>query len=234
MNEIVSLQINNERITANRGMTLIEIAREYGISIPTLCSIKGLTLVGSCRLCMVEIEGYNRLQTACSTPVEEGMVVQTQSPRVQKYRKMILELMLSEGNHVCSTCTSNGTCELQGLADQIGVEEVRFDYLHQAKPRDDTHKRFVRDQNRCILCTRCVRVCREIESVEALGVASKGLESEIITDLGEHWGDSATCTTCGKCIHICPTGALFEKEFPSGFSVATLDIRQSRKPQTPA
>jgi len=211
MDDIVSLIINGERITAHRNTTLLTAAREHGLQIPTLCYIESISAPGGCRLCLVEVEGSNTLQTACTTLVEQGMVVSTNSPRVTKYRKMIIELLLSEGNHVCTVCVANGTCELQGLAAQLGVDHVRFDYLHPAKQRDETHTRFVFDSNLCTLCARCVRVCDEVEHARTLDIAGKGIHSLVIMDMDDHWGNSATCTSCGKCLTVCPTGALFEK-----------------------
>jgi bidirectional [NiFe] hydrogenase diaphorase subunit len=167
--------------------------------------------VGACRLCLVEIEGGNKLQPACVTRVEEGMVVHTRSPRLLKYRRMLLELLFAEGNHVCSVCVANGHCELQNLGYTVGMDSVRFDYLYPDKRVDASHERFVLDHNRCVLCTRCLRVCDEIEGAHTWDIAGRGVDAYVITDMAGDWGASNTCTGCGKCVLVCPTGALFEK-----------------------
>ncbi|HTX75421.1 MAG TPA: 4Fe-4S binding protein, partial [Terracidiphilus sp.] len=158
----------------------------------------------------VEIKGSNKLQPACVTQVFEGMEVTTQSERLRQHRQMILELLFAERNHVCSVCVSNGHCELQALAQSQGVTHVRLPYRNPALPVDASHERFTADHNRCILCTRCVRVCAEVEGAHVWDVMGRGIDSMVITDLHEEWGKS-TCTRCGKCVQVCPTGALFDK-----------------------
>jgi len=211
MREIRTLKIDGEMISAHEQTTILDAAREHGISIPTLCHLDGLNDVGACRLCLVEIDGQNHLQPACVTRVEEHMVVRTTSARLLKYRKMILELLFAEGNHVCSVCVINGECELQNLAYDAGIDHVRFDYLHQDRRVDSTHDRFVLDHNRCVLCSRCVRVCDDIEGARTLNIAGRGEGSWLVSDLADAWGEAHSCTSCGKCILVCPTGALFEK-----------------------
>ncbi len=212
--EIKTLTLDGELISASASSTVLEAAREHSVYIPTLCHLDGLSEVGACRLCMVEIEGNNRLQPACVTRVEENMVVKTTSPRIKKYRRMIIELLFAEGNHVCSVCVLNGHCELQEIGYKVGMDHVRFDYLHQDKKVDATHDRFVLDHNRCVLCQRCVRVCDEIEGAHTWDIAGRGIEAFVITDLASEWGASTSCTSCGKCTLVCPTGALFEKGKP--------------------
>jgi bidirectional [NiFe] hydrogenase diaphorase subunit len=124
---------------------------------------------------------------------------------------MVIEMLFSEGNHICAVCVSNGHCDLQYLAQRLGVDHNELPYLHQQKPVDASHYRFAIDHNRCVLCTRCVRVCDEIEGAHTWDVMSHGIDSQVITDLMQPWGDSETCTSCGKCIQVCPTGALFKK-----------------------
>src|SRR5207253_7657647 len=126
-------------------------------------------------------------------------------------RKMIVELLFAERNHVCSVCVANGHCELQDLAVSVGVDHVRYEYQFPALKVDVTHDRFGVDHNRCILCTRCVRVCDEVEGAHTWDVMGRGTDARVITDLNQPWGDSDTCTSCGKCVNVCPTGALFEK-----------------------
>ena len=138
-------------------------------------------------------------------------MVNTHSDRLVKYRKMILELLFAERNHVCAVCVMNGHCELQWEAAEIGMDHVRYDYLNPDLPMDASHKQYVLDHNRCILCTRCVRVCDEIEGAHAWDVMGRGVDSRIVADLNQPWGTSTACTSCGKCVQVCPTGALTDK-----------------------
>lgn len=208
--------LNDQLITAAQGQTILTAAREHGIAIPTLCELEGLSTVGACRLCLVEVVGSSRLLPACTTEVQEGMVVVSESPRLKRYRQTILELFLSERNHVCAVCVSNNHCELQTRAIEQGVTHVRFDYLMPALPVDMSHERFAVDHNRCLLCTRCVRVCDEIEGAHTWDVMGRGTHARVITDMAQPWGDSESCTSCGKCVQVCPTGALFDKQATAG------------------
>jgi bidirectional [NiFe] hydrogenase diaphorase subunit len=216
---VLTLTVNDQAITATQGQTLLEAARDAGIVIPTLCHLEGVTDIGACRLCLVEVSGTHRLLPACVTAAVEGMVVQTETERLQEYRKMILEMLLAERNHICSVCVANGRCELQSLAAQRGVDHVRFAYQYPHVGMDLTHERFGLDHNRCILCTRCVRVCDQIEGAHTWDVAGRGHEARVITDLAQPWGESITCTSCGKCVMACPTGALFRQ----GATVAEIE-----------
>ena len=159
----------------------------------------------------MEITGIPKLLPACTTKVAEGMEVKTQSERLQKYRRMILELLFAERNHVCAVCVANGHCELQTLAYSQGLDHVRYEYTFPKWNVDITHRLFGMDHNRCILCTRCVRVCWHIEGAGTKNVSGRGAKSKIITDLNQSWGVSESCTECGKCVMSCPTGALFKK-----------------------
>jgi len=208
---VVTLTINGELVSAQEGQTILAVAREHGIHLPTLCHLEGLSERGGCRLCLVEMEGTNKLQAACTTIVQEGMTIRTESERLTNYRKMILELLFAERNHVCAVCVMNGNCELQWQAANQGMDHVRFEYLSPDLPMDASHDRFVLDQNRCILCTRCVRVCDEVEGAHTWDVMGRGVNSRVITDLNQPWGSSTSCTSCGKCVQVCPTGALAAK-----------------------
>jgi len=208
---VKTLEIDGKMVTGLAGQTVFNVAWDNAIRIPRLCHVGGLSDAGACRLCLVEIEGQRKLQAACLTPVEEGMVVRTASERLREHRKLIVELLFAERNHICAVCVSNGDCELQDLATELGIDHVRLRYQFPKLSVDTTHERFGLDQNRCILCTRCVRVCDEVEGAHTWDVAGRGTKSVIIADLGEPWGSSDTCTDCGKCVQVCPTGALFEK-----------------------
>ncbi len=209
--DVKTLIINGTDISARADQTILEAALEHDIRIPTLCHLGGLSDVGACRLCLVEVKGTSRLLPACVTKVAEGMEVTTETERLAKYRRMILGLLFAERNHVCSICVANGACQLQSLAESQGMTHVEFPYRFPRLSMDATHERFVIDHNRCILCTRCVRVCSEIEGAHTWNVMGRGVQSLIISDLNQPWGTSETCTSCGKCVQVCPTGALFDK-----------------------
>jgi bidirectional [NiFe] hydrogenase diaphorase subunit len=161
----------------------------------------------------VEVAGVGRLLPACTTPVQDGMAVTTQSEKLRRYRKIALELLFAERNHVCAVCVSNGHCELQGLAQRLGVTNVRYPYTYPKLPVDMTNPRYTLDQNRCILCTRCVRVCAEVEGAHVWEISGRGVGSRMVCELNRNWGESKYCTSCGKCVQSCPTGALAEKGF---------------------
>ncbi len=224
--QIKTLTIDGRECGATEEQSILEVAEENGVCIPTLCHMEGLSEVGACRLCLVEVKGSNKLLPACTTRVQEGMEVTVHSPRLEAYRQTILELLFSERNHICSVCVSNGQCELQSMAQMLGVTHVRVPYLHPRLEVDATHRRLVVDHNRCILCSRCVRVCDEIEGAHTWDIHGRGAGARVITDLNQPWGTAESCTGCGKCIHICPTGALFEK----GKSVAEMSKRRGFLP----
>jgi len=208
--DVKTLVIDDKEVSARAGQTILEVAREHNIYIPTLCHLEGISDVGACRLCLVEIKGSNKLLPACVTSVFEGMQVSTNTERLQTHRRTILELLLAERNHICSVCVANGHCELQSLCQEQGVTHVHLPYRNPELPVDASHERFTADHNRCILCTRCVRVCSEIEGAHVWDVMGRGIDSLIISDLNDPWGKSS-CTRCGKCVQVCPTGALFDK-----------------------
>jgi bidirectional [NiFe] hydrogenase diaphorase subunit len=208
---IITLTIDGEQLSAQPTDTILAIAREHNIPIPTLCHLDGLTDVGACRLCLIEIEGSTKLSPACTTKPVEGMVVRTNTERLKRYRRMIVELLASEGNHQCAVCVVNNHCDLQNLAYETGLIFVRFPYLYPVKELDATHEEFVIDRNRCVLCARCVRVCHEVEAAHVWDIAGRGIDCSIIADMNQPWGTSQSCTSCGKCVLVCPTGALFKK-----------------------
>jgi bidirectional [NiFe] hydrogenase diaphorase subunit len=215
---VVTFTLNDELVSAGDEQSLLAVIREQGIEIPTLCHMGGLSERGACRLCLVEVAGIPKLLAACTTRPAEGMVVHTHTDRLVEYRKMIIEMLLAERNHYCAVCVMNGNCELQYQAANLGVDHVRFDYLNPSLPVDTSHERYGLDHNRCILCTRCVRVCDEVEGAHTWDVMGRGVNSRVVVDMNQPWGSSISCTSCGKCVQVCPTGALFDK----GSSVAEM------------
>jgi bidirectional [NiFe] hydrogenase diaphorase subunit len=194
----VKVRIDGEVIAAPSGQTILEVARANSKYIPALCYMDGLSAVGACRLCMVEVSGVARLLPACTTPVQEGLAVTTSSPQLTSYRRIALELLFSERNHVCAVCVSSGHCELQSLAQEHGITHVRYPYNYPRLAVDTTHPRYVLDHNRCVLCSRCVRACAEIEGAHVWDVASRGIQARLVSELARPWGEAKTCTSCGK------------------------------------
>jgi bidirectional [NiFe] hydrogenase diaphorase subunit len=208
---VVTLTIDGKLISARDDEMILDAARAAGIDIPVLCQMDGLSRPAACRLCLVETTGSNRLLASCVTHVAEGMDVRTDTPRLREYRKMIVEMLLSERNHICAVCVANGHCELQDMAARLGVDHVRLEYLYPEASVDVSHASFGIDHNRCILCTRCVRVCDEVEGAHTWDVSGRGTGSRVVIDLNQAWAESQTCTSCGKCVQVCPTGALFHQ-----------------------
>jgi len=211
MSNVYTLKIDDQDVAGAAGETILEVARENGINVPTLCHLQGLKPIGACRICLVEVRQTGRLLPACTTLIEEGQDILANSERLHEYRRQVLELMFTERNHVCSVCVANNHCELQDQAERHGVSHFELPFISPKFEVDATHERFAIDHNRCILCGRCARVCGEIEGAHVWDIEGRGIEARLVTELGTPWGEATTCTSCGKCVQVCPTGALFEK-----------------------
>lgn len=206
---MVEITVNNRKIEAQAGETILSALKRVGISVPTLCYYEGLKPAGRCRMCVVEIEGRKDLVTSCSFPVSEGMKIKTHSPKVMAHRKQLLELMLSNHPDDCLYCARNGNCDLRKLADELEIREQRLPRMVKEEPKDTTSPAIVRDPNKCILCGKCVRVCEDIQGVVAIELMGRGFESFVGIEDGKGMGFSR-CINCGQCVLACPTGALSE------------------------
>ena len=208
---LVTLTIDGVKIEVPKETTILEAAKYAGIDIPTLCFLKGINEMGDCRMCIVEVEGRKGFATSCIQTVEEGMVVHTHTPNVLEARHVILDLIISNHAKDCLTCTRSGNCELQTLAVKFNVLKVEFPGEMTKHKIDDLSPSIVRDFNKCILCRRCIAVCKNVQKIGAIDCINRGFESCIST-VGDHSLNDVNCTNCGQCIQACPTGALHEKE----------------------
>jgi len=208
----ITLTIDGKEVKGEKGDTILQVCQKNGMDVPTLCHFEGLTDIGSCRMCIVEIEGSGRLRidTACTTPAAAGMVVKVNTEKLNEMRKAILELLFSEGNHYCLYCVASGDCELQDLGYRFGVDYIRWPLLYPERHIDSSHKYLMMDPNRCVLCRRCVRACAELVGNHTLGVMERGIETMICADLNVPFGESS-CASCGTCLSVCPTGTLVDR-----------------------
>ena len=203
----ITVTIDGTQVSGREGMTILELAQENGIDIPTLCYRPELSIVGACRLCVVEVEGSRTLVGSCHTPITQGMVIHTHSPKVLETRQMIVELLLASHCGFCFMCEKANICELRKIAADLEVGLPRFQTRRRYYPIEDVSPYVQRDLSKCILCWRCVRACSEIAKKDVFGIAYRGFDSKVIVDFDQPL-DKDVCRDCNVCISFCPTGAL--------------------------
>jgi len=210
--DMLNITINGQKLKVANGSTVLEAARANNIHIPTLCYLKGINEIGACRMCLCEIKGGRALVAACVHPCSEGMEVFTNTPIVRETRRAVLDLILSNHNRECTTCERSGVCELQQVAEEMGIKEIKFPAAKEEKYTvDEVSPSVVRDPSKCILCGRCVSVCRDVQGLGAMGPTGRGFNKSIDPSFGMSLAES-NCINCGQCIVNCPVGALKEKD----------------------
>lgn len=211
MKKLVNITIDNQNISVPEGTTILEAARKAGIEIPTLCFFKDINEIGDCRMCIVKVEGRRGFATSCIQKVEEGMIVKTNTPEIMEARHVMLDLIISNHDKDCLTCSRMGNCELQSLASKFGIQTIEFKGERKELEIDNYSPSIVRNPNKCILCRRCIAVCKNIQKVGAIDCGNRGFDSNISTSYNNSLKDT-NCVYCGQCIQACPTSALREKE----------------------
>ncbi|MBD3184845.1 2Fe-2S iron-sulfur cluster binding domain-containing protein [Candidatus Poribacteria bacterium] len=206
----VELTLNGVYVKGSEGMTILELAEENGIEIPTLCYLSDLTPTGSCRICVVEVKGSRTLVASCHTPISRGMDVQTHSPKVIKARKAILELVFADHSGDCLMCDKANICDLRKIAADLGMTLTRAKGKKHYYVPDEINPYIVRDMTKCIMCRRCVRACRELKEEGVLGIVGRGFDSNVTVDTDQALED--VCKSCDVCVEVCPVGALTKKE----------------------
>lgn len=208
---MVELTIDGISVTVPEGYTILEAATSVGIDIPTLCYLKEINQIGACRMCIVYVEGMRGFVTSCTQPVAQGMIVKTNTPELIEARRVTLELLLSNHDNSCTTCSRNTSCELQALSKKMNITDIEFKGERVQRPIDELSPSIVRDPNKCILCRRCVAVCQKVQKIGAIETMNRGFDSVIAGTFEKSIAD-VNCVNCGQCIQACPTGALTEKD----------------------
>jgi formate dehydrogenase major subunit len=234
--ETVRLTIDGETVAVPKGTMVLRAAAEAGINIPRLCATDSLEAFGSCRLCLVEIEGMKGLPASCTTEVREGMAVTTQNRRLGEIRRNVMELYISDHPLDCLTCPTNGDCELQDMAGATGLREVRYGYdgaNHLDAKKDKSNPYFTFDPSKCIVCSRCVRACEEVQGTFALTIDGRGFDSKVAASQDQPFIDSE-CVSCGACVQACPTATLTENSLidlgqPEHYAITTAAVRARRR-----
>ena len=209
--KLVNITIDNQNISVPEGITILEAAKKAGIDIPTLCFLKDINEIGDCRMCVVKVEGRRGFATSCIQKVEEGMVIKTHTPEIIEARHVMLDLIISNHDKDCLTCSRMGNCELQALAAKFGIQNIEYKGEREEHPVDDLSPSIVKDPNKCILCRRCVATCKNIQKIGAIDCGNRGFDSSISTSYNKSLKDT-NCVFCGQCIEACPTSALREKD----------------------
>lgn len=209
--EMVNITIDTRKIQVPASYTVLEAAKYANIAIPTLCFLKDINEIGACRMCVVEIKGARSLQAACVYPVSEGLEIYTQSPMVRESRKVTLELILSNHDRKCLTCVRSKNCELQKLSEDLNIKDVRFEGESHRYSLDNHSPSIVRDPNKCVLCRRCVSMCKNVQTVAVIDTNERGFNTIVSSAFNKSLNE-VPCTMCGQCINVCPVGALREKD----------------------
>lgn len=208
---MLTVTLNGTQVTGAPDTTILDLARGHGIDIPTLCHHPKLSPLGACRLCLVEVQGSRTLVASCHTPIAPNMVINTDSPRVLKARRTVIELTLASHSGFCWACDKANMCELKQIASAMGIGLPQYDLPKRYYAQEDANPYVVRDLTKCILCRRCTRACREIKGAGILAVGYRGFESKIVYDKDRPL-DSAVCADCDVCVSVCPVGALTKAE----------------------